>query len=551
MNYINQLLDNAPCGFLSFTDDGKIVIINNTLLKLLEYSKEEIEEKTIENILPIASKIFYQTHFFPLLKMQGKVEEIYFSLRTKSGNDIPMLINGIRREDEKKIFNDCIFINISHRIQYEDELIKARKTAQLAIKEQKKIELELIKAKEKALLEAKEKGEFLANMSHEIRTPMSGILGMVQILESSFLTESQKDIIETIKDGGESLLRIVNDILDFSKIESGMLALEEIEFSPENLLNSVCKLLSQQAIKKEIKLNYSLDISIPKIVLGDGLRLRQILINLVGNALKFTQKGEVTITVKNTLVENKKQCELFFAVEDTGIGIKEETIKKLFQPFSQADTSISRKYGGTGLGLNISKRLVKLMGGTIWIESLGNIGGHPPLHWQGNVNNEKNQGSTFYFTILVKPSYEKEISIKSSLYEGNIFKISPTMAKEFPLKILLAEDTNINQKAVIFTLKRIGYTADIANNGLEVLELLNKGDYDVILMDMQMPEMDGITATKIIRQKLKLSIWIIAMTANTLEKDRQFCLDIGMNDYISKPITIEEIIRAFSLIRLS
>jgi signal transduction histidine kinase/ActR/RegA family two-component response regulator len=382
----------------------------------------------------------------------------------------------------------------------------------------------------------KAKSEFLSNMSHEIRTPMNGVICMAELLSMKNLSEEQQDIVQTIRDSGNALLVIINDILDFSKIESGNLQLEEHRFVLRDIIKSVFKLLSTQAATKNIHLEYSIDPDVPTNILGDATRLRQVLLNLISNAIKFTEHGHVSIAVLANKQQEDQKIELMISIKDTGIGIEHDRLNQLFQPFTQADTSISRKYGGTGLGLAISKSLVNLMGGKIWVESLGNIGGHPPENWLSNWVNNHLPGSIFHFTFIAK------VVLPSSLISGKSPQVFPvtTISKISTLKILLAEDNKINQKVVLLTLKKLGYSADIANNGLEVLKKIETQVYDVILMDMQMPEMDGIAATQIIRQSSKVQPYIIALTANALDADRQICLNVGMNDYISKPIVIAD-----------
>lgn len=490
--------------------EGKFLYISPSIRNLRGYKAEEVMNHTIKQSLTNDCYQIVQNTLNDVVNRinsgANHIEPLYFELEQPCKDGSTVWTEGwvYTLFDKNGTFN-C-FLGYAHDLT-----------------ERKKAEEVLRKAKNAAEEANKSKSEFLANMSHEIRTPMNGIIGMTDLTLLTDLTDDQRENLNLVKTSAISLLRVVNDVLDYSKIEAGKVELEYINFNIKEIINEVINLFDISAKQKNLKIIFNYDNTIPETVIGDPIRIRQILTNILGNAIKFTEAGEVKIDVKsegnfdNNLI-------LKFSISDTGIGITKDKIEIIFDSFTQADGSCTRKYGGTGLGLAISRKLIGLMGGNIWVES------------------EYGAGSTFYFTIKLKTiNFNSDINLQTT--NNYLKEIQKSMQNINSKNVLVVEDDKISRKVTTSLLISLKFKVYEAANGQEALELFSKTHFDIILMDVQIPILDGYAATSLIRQMekaLNKHTPIIALTAHAIKGDKEKCIKAGMDDYISKPVDFKE-----------
>ncbi len=480
------------------------VIFNDRWAEMLGYKKEELPHdiSTWEKLVHPDDKLIVLPILEAHLKGENPIYETEHRMLHKSGEWIWILDRGkVVKRDENN--NPLRAVGTHHDITTK-----------------KLIEIEQNRAKEIAEKNLKIREQFLANISHEIRTPMNGIIGMAELALKTQLTEEARDCINTIRESSNHLLVIINDLLDFSKIEANKLNFNFDEINLENFLKKTFDFLSTKFNEKDLENSFIIDTDVPQNIVIDEVRLRQVLLNLLGNSVKFSKAHGMVLLKVAKVQEPSETLRLHFSISDTGIGIHAHSIEEIFSPFAQADGSITRRYGGTGLGLSIAKRLIELMGGSIWVNSI------------------PDRGTTFHFTISTNNINEKKLNKAIPL------PIPPAKLVK-SLQILLVEDNLINQKVAAKMLVNAGHQVDIACNGKECLEKLfapNAKQYDLILMDCQMPIMSGYEATMAIREHEKVSgahTPIIAFTAHAMKEDQEKCLNAGMDDYVTKPVTIE------------
>jgi two-component system, sensor histidine kinase and response regulator len=637
-----RLVESNLLGVMIATVDGEILEANDALLRMLGYTSDEFRDQPFrwDDLTPPHLR-HLDSRAVEQLTATGTSEPWEKEYVHRDGHHVPVLIGVTMLEGSQKECI-CFVLDITHRKQMEQELIHAKEAADTA---------------------NHAKSQFLANMSHEIRTPMNAIIGMTELVLNSSLTADQREFLTMVLQSGESLLDIINDILDFSKVEAGKLDLEHRSFRLRDTVGDTMKSLALRGHAKELEIAYEVDDDVPEVVIGDVGRLRQVIINLVGNALKFTEQGEVVLQVELE-VEQEETLKLHFSVSDTGIGIPDDKQPLIFSAFEQADSTMTRRFGGTGLGLAIASRLVELMGGEVWVESRVGKGStfhftahfgksrarqrqtemDPPAQWHPDLNqsrllvvddNNTNRrilekmleswgvehavvgnvpdalqlleefaarDTPFHLVIsdvkmpnqdgfdlaervretphlketriilltsgdvaedrrrcqelrvsdyLLKPVKQSELfdSMVAALSEkgGNV--VSPvgdgilTAPSLPPLRVLLAEDSTVNQKLATVLLELQGHSVALANNGREALDLLKTSTFDLLLMDVQMPELDGLEATRQIRAQESAGehIPIVAMTAHAMKGDRERCLEAGMDDYLAKPIRAQEL----------
>jgi PAS domain S-box-containing protein len=507
---MDDLLNTAPCGFLSFTDDGKIVLLNATLLDMLGYESDELMGRHVDSLLPVASRIFYQTHLFPLLKLNDKVEEVYFSLRSKGGTEIPVLVNAVRRERGGLAVNDCVLMHMRQRNQYEDEILEAKRTAENA---------------------TIAKDEFLAVVSHELRTPLTAILGWARMLQTGKLDErTAVRALDAVERNAESQNQLIGDLLDFSRIISGKIRLDVGRVDLSSVVEASIDVVSPAADAKGIRLQTILD---PKAgpVSGDAERLQQVMWNLLSNAVKFTPKGG-RVQVRLERVDSSVEI----TVSDTGQGIEPGFLPYVFERFRQADTATTRRQTGLGLGMAITKHLVELHGGTIRAESTG-----------------EGQGTTFVLRLPVmivhNPEHLAEVTGVRRHTAGEDMSQPAELARLDGIHVLVVDDARDARELLTAILTQSGAVVTAASGAADALNELRLVKPDLLVSDIEMANEDGYSLIRKVRdleEERGRRIPAIALTAHARSSDRLRALSEGYQMHMSKPVEPAELVLAIA-----
>lgn len=488
-----QIIENLQLGLMEVDTEGYIIKTYPKFCQMTGYTSRELEgTKGFEFLLPKESQDFMLKQIES--RKQGDSSVYELQIKKKNGELLWVMISAAPFYDQSntQIGSLGIHLDISDRKLMEQELLQAKEIAEQSVKS---------------------KELFMANMSHEIRTPMNAIIGVTELLSKTALDGQQSEYLEIVNSSASSLIMIINDILDFSKIESGMLELEKVPFDLTELAAKACGTLELSATNKGIALNMVVAPGINSLVLSDPVRVNQILLNLLSNAVKFTHQGHVTLRI-NIINETMTDYTLSFNVIDTGIGIAKENLSRVLESFVQAEESTTRQYGGTGLGLPITKKLINMLGGELQLKS------------------EIGEGSQFSFVLMLPKTAQQDLGKTDYQKIGNRLE---------GCKVLLVEDHEINMFMATTILEEWNCVVDTAYNGVQAIEKAKSNNYDIILMDVRMPEMDGLQATSYIRNELKISVPIIALTANAIKGDNDACFQVGMNDYITKPFKQEEL----------
>lgn len=497
--FLEQTMDQSPSMILWITEDGSFSYANHATCQQLGYELDSILKLRADDVFPLWKDEAWHAVWEKICTQHNLIEET--RIVTCSRQEIPVEIIATSLDFDKRRIISVSAQDISARIRSIKELAAAR---------------------DAALESVRMKSQFLANMSHEIRTPMNGVLGMAEILAKTRLDDTQRSYVEIITRSGSSLLSIINDILDSAKVESGKFEFQTVDFDLSSVVRDALHTLEPVAQKKNLSLKSDIDTSVTPYLRGDPGKLGQVLVNLLGNAVKFTSAGEVQLSV-STMSETDTRTQLHFSVRDSGIGIAPDILDRIFQPFTQADGTDTRRYGGTGLGLTISTQIVQALGGEITVKSDPGVGSDFSFH----LDFEKQANGLQASEVPAPPEEPVNSPVATSSQD----------CLSNPPRILLVEDNDVNRFVTRRQLQQIGFQADEVENGKEALAALENTPYDIVLMDCQMPVMDGFQATMEIRRLYSHPIRIVALTANAMQEDRERCLAAGMDDYLSKPFS--------------